>query len=147
MSLLCAPACHPLQVITLDTAGANYRSVWAMHKHFPHVKTFVRAFDIENGAPGVGGQGTLVRGAPREGWAAKGGCQLAVAPALSQQGAALLAIQGGSRPVLVLVAWNVPHQTRPFLSQASCLRGQAPPLWCPRFWSPRCSWRPRFSAR
>lgn len=38
-----------LQVITLDTAGANYRSVWAMHKHFPHVKTFVRAFDIENG--------------------------------------------------------------------------------------------------
>ncbi|KAL4445002.1 hypothetical protein ABPG77_004052, partial [Micractinium sp. CCAP 211/92] len=36
-------------VITLDTAGANYRSVWAMHKHFPHVKTFVRAFDIENG--------------------------------------------------------------------------------------------------
>ena len=38
-----------MQVITLDTAGANYRSVWAMHKHFPHVKTFVRAFDIENG--------------------------------------------------------------------------------------------------
>ncbi|KAI3432210.1 hypothetical protein D9Q98_003772 [Chlorella vulgaris] len=36
-------------VITLDTAGANYRSVWAMHKHFPHIKTFVRAFDIENG--------------------------------------------------------------------------------------------------
>ena len=39
----------PMQVITLDTAGANYRSVWAMHKHFPHVKTFVRAFDIESG--------------------------------------------------------------------------------------------------
>lgn len=36
-------------MITLDTAGANYRSVWAMHKHFPHIKTFVRAFDIENG--------------------------------------------------------------------------------------------------
>ena len=38
-----------MQVITLDTAGANYRSVWAMHKHFPHVKTVVRAFDIESG--------------------------------------------------------------------------------------------------
>ena len=36
-------------VITLDTAGANYRSVWAMHKHFPHVKTFVRAHDISAG--------------------------------------------------------------------------------------------------
>jgi len=45
----------PCQVITLDTAGANYRSVWAMHKHFPHIKTFVRAFDIENGAPLGGG--------------------------------------------------------------------------------------------
>ena len=49
-----------LQVITLDTAGANYRSVWAMHKHFPHIKTFVRAFDIENGetmlGQSVGGQ-------------------------------------------------------------------------------------------
>lgn len=45
------------QVITLDTAGANYRSVWAMHKHFPHVKTFVRAFDIENGGRrGLGGR-------------------------------------------------------------------------------------------
>ena len=36
-------------VITLDTAGANYRSVWAMHKHFPDVKTFVRAHDISAG--------------------------------------------------------------------------------------------------
>lgn len=36
-------------VITLDTSGANYRSVWAMHKHFPHVKTFCRAHDISNG--------------------------------------------------------------------------------------------------
>ncbi len=36
-------------VITLDTPGANYRSVWAMHKHFPTVKTFVRAHDIEAG--------------------------------------------------------------------------------------------------
>jgi monovalent cation:proton antiporter-2 (CPA2) family protein len=36
-------------VITLDTPGANYRSVWAMHKHFPTVKTFVRAHDISAG--------------------------------------------------------------------------------------------------
>ena len=36
-------------VITLDTPGSNYRSVWAMHKHFPHVKTFCRAHDIEAG--------------------------------------------------------------------------------------------------
>lgn len=36
-------------VITLDTPSANYRSVWAMHKHFPNVRTFVRAFDISNG--------------------------------------------------------------------------------------------------
>lgn len=36
-------------VITLDTPGANYRSVWALHKHFPHIKTFVRAHDISAG--------------------------------------------------------------------------------------------------
>jgi voltage-gated potassium channel Kch len=36
-------------VITLDTAGANYRSVWAMQKHYPSVKTFVRAHDINHG--------------------------------------------------------------------------------------------------
>jgi monovalent cation:proton antiporter-2 (CPA2) family protein len=36
-------------VITLDTPGANYRSVWAMHKHYPHVKTYVRAHDINHG--------------------------------------------------------------------------------------------------
>ena len=36
-------------VITLDTPGSNYRAVWAMHKHFPNVKTFVRAFDVMNG--------------------------------------------------------------------------------------------------
>lgn len=35
-------------VICLDTPGANYRTVWALHKHFPHVKTFVRARDIHN---------------------------------------------------------------------------------------------------
>jgi voltage-gated potassium channel Kch len=25
-------------VIALDTPGGNYRAVWAMAKHFPHVK-------------------------------------------------------------------------------------------------------------
>lgn len=56
--LFCFPSF--LQVITLDTAGANYRSVWAMHKHFPHIKTFVRAFDIENGAWPAGAGATAV---------------------------------------------------------------------------------------
>jgi hypothetical protein len=36
-------------VITLDTPGANYRSVWAMNKHFPNAKIFVRAHDVEHG--------------------------------------------------------------------------------------------------
>jgi hypothetical protein len=36
-------------VITLDTPGANYRSVWAMHKHFPSIKTYVRAHDVNHG--------------------------------------------------------------------------------------------------
>ena len=36
-------------VITLDTPGANYRSVWALHKHFPRVKSYVRAHDVDHG--------------------------------------------------------------------------------------------------
>ncbi|KAL2643074.1 hypothetical protein R1flu_010661 [Riccia fluitans] len=36
-------------VITLDTPGANYRTVWALSKHFPNVKTFVRAHDVDHG--------------------------------------------------------------------------------------------------
>jgi hypothetical protein len=36
-------------VITLDTPGANYRSVWALHKHFPSIKTYVRAHDVNHG--------------------------------------------------------------------------------------------------
>ena len=36
-------------VITLDTPGANYRTVWALAKNFPHVKTFVRAHDVDHG--------------------------------------------------------------------------------------------------
>ncbi|KAH9732752.1 K(+) efflux antiporter 2 [Citrus sinensis] len=35
--------------ITLDTPGANYRTVWALSKYFPNVKTFVRAHDIDHG--------------------------------------------------------------------------------------------------
>uniref|UniRef100_A0A803MPX4 RCK N-terminal domain-containing protein n=1 Tax=Chenopodium quinoa TaxID=63459 RepID=A0A803MPX4_CHEQI len=35
--------------ITLDTPGANYRTVWALSKHFPNVKTFVRAHDVDHG--------------------------------------------------------------------------------------------------
>jgi hypothetical protein len=33
-------------VITLDSPGSNYRAVWAMTKHFPHVK--VSTHDILN---------------------------------------------------------------------------------------------------
>ena len=36
-------------VVTLDTPGANYRTVWALHKHFPQVKTYVRAHDVDHG--------------------------------------------------------------------------------------------------
>ncbi|BFI28459.1 K+:H+ antiporter [Marchantia polymorpha subsp. ruderalis] len=36
-------------VITLDTPGANYRTVWALSKHYPKVKTFVRAHDVDHG--------------------------------------------------------------------------------------------------
>ncbi|KAK7295042.1 hypothetical protein RJT34_17945 [Clitoria ternatea] len=35
--------------ITLDTPGANYRTVWALSKYFPNVKTFVRAHDVHHG--------------------------------------------------------------------------------------------------
>ncbi|KAM6584849.1 hypothetical protein CsatB_011851 [Cannabis sativa] len=35
--------------ITLDTPGANYRTVWALSKYFPNVKTFVRAHDVDHG--------------------------------------------------------------------------------------------------
>ncbi|MQL84162.1 hypothetical protein Taro_016674 [Colocasia esculenta] len=35
--------------ITLDTPGANYRTVWALSKYFPKVKTFVRAHDVDHG--------------------------------------------------------------------------------------------------
>lgn len=35
--------------VTLDSPGANYRTVWALSKHFPKVKTFVRAHDIDHG--------------------------------------------------------------------------------------------------
>ncbi|KAI3741288.1 hypothetical protein L1987_58960 [Smallanthus sonchifolius] len=35
--------------ITLDSPGANYRTVWALNKYFPNVKTFVRAHDVDHG--------------------------------------------------------------------------------------------------
>ena len=36
-------------VVAMDTSGANYRTVYALHKHFPHVKIFCRAEDIAAG--------------------------------------------------------------------------------------------------
>nr|XP_043618980.1 K(+) efflux antiporter 2, chloroplastic-like [Erigeron canadensis]XP_043618981.1 K(+) efflux antiporter 2, chloroplastic-like [Erigeron canadensis] len=35
--------------ITLDSPGANYRTVWALSKYYPNVKTFVRAHDVDHG--------------------------------------------------------------------------------------------------
>ncbi|XP_074279890.1 K(+) efflux antiporter 2, chloroplastic-like [Silene latifolia] len=35
--------------VTLDTPGANYRTVWALSKNYPNVKTFVRAHDVDHG--------------------------------------------------------------------------------------------------
>eukprot|EP00873_Tetraselmis_striata_P045483 jgi/Tetstr1/465747/TSEL_010372.t1 len=36
-------------VVALDTPGANYRTVWAVTKNFPDVKTYVRAHDVDHG--------------------------------------------------------------------------------------------------
>ncbi|KAL0018097.1 hypothetical protein WJX77_002629 [Trebouxia sp. C0004] len=36
-------------VVTLDSPGANYRTVWALHKSFPDVKVYVRAHDVTHG--------------------------------------------------------------------------------------------------
>ncbi|GMP43355.1 hypothetical protein CsSME_00012743 [Camellia sinensis var. sinensis] len=38
-----------IAAITLDNPGANYRTVWALSKYFPNVKTFVRAHDVDHG--------------------------------------------------------------------------------------------------
>lgn len=35
-------------VITLDSVGANYRTVWTIKKHFPKLKMYVRAYDVEH---------------------------------------------------------------------------------------------------
>ncbi|CAL5439080.1 unnamed protein product [Camellia sinensis] len=35
--------------ITLDNPSANYRTVWALSKYFPNVKTFVCAHDVDHG--------------------------------------------------------------------------------------------------
>ena len=35
--------------MTLDTAESNYRVVYALQKHYPDVKVYVRAKDVANG--------------------------------------------------------------------------------------------------
>lgn len=35
-------------VVALDSPGANYRCVWGMKHHFPNVKTYVRAYDVDH---------------------------------------------------------------------------------------------------
>jgi voltage-gated potassium channel Kch len=36
-------------VVTLDSPGANYRTVWALNKYYPNIKVYVRARDIDDG--------------------------------------------------------------------------------------------------
>ena len=35
-------------IITLDSPAANYRTVWALNRHYPHISTYCRAHDIEH---------------------------------------------------------------------------------------------------
>lgn len=35
-------------VITLDSVGANYRTVWTIKKQYPNLKMYVRAHDVEH---------------------------------------------------------------------------------------------------
>lgn len=36
-------------VVTMDTPSANYRTVWALNKHYPDVAIYVRASDVADG--------------------------------------------------------------------------------------------------
>jgi len=36
-------------VVCMDTSGANYRTVYTMHKHYPSVPVYVRAADVADG--------------------------------------------------------------------------------------------------
>ena len=36
-------------IVTLDSPAANYRAVWALSRHYPHISTYCRAHDIEHG--------------------------------------------------------------------------------------------------
>jgi hypothetical protein len=36
-------------VVALDSAAANYRAVWNLNKNFPHIRTYVRARDVQDG--------------------------------------------------------------------------------------------------
>ena len=36
-------------VVTLDSPGANFRTVWALKKYYPNVKVYARASDIQQG--------------------------------------------------------------------------------------------------
>ena len=36
-------------VVTLDTPGGNFRTVWALKKYYPHIKVYARASDIQQG--------------------------------------------------------------------------------------------------
>jgi len=36
-------------VVVLDMPGSNYRCVWSIKKHYPNVKVYVRARDVQHG--------------------------------------------------------------------------------------------------
>jgi voltage-gated potassium channel Kch len=36
-------------VVTLDSSGASFRTVWALKKYYPHIKVYARASDIKEG--------------------------------------------------------------------------------------------------
>jgi voltage-gated potassium channel Kch len=36
-------------VVCMDTAGANYRTVYTLHKHYPNLPVYVRAVDAADG--------------------------------------------------------------------------------------------------
>ncbi len=137
-------------VITLDTPGANYRSVWALHKHFPHVKSYVRAHDVMHGL-----NLEKARAAPR--LLGVQGLERVQAAGLAAAAPLLLpaAVEARDPPDLqqpVPCARRASAEAGPLAPdvwgarRAVCgarARRRARRRWCPRRWSRACSWRAR----
>jgi hypothetical protein len=138
-------------VITLDTPGANYRSVWALHKHFPHVKSYVRAHDVNHGL-------NLEKARPRHTGTAVSRLSAAtplLLPAVSVGGQLDLQQpvplqpglrKGAQRHARVAARLGPPTPSTPGARRARAgarARRRARRRWCPRRWSRACSWRAR----